>query len=117
MRSLGVTVAPARHRQPEEWPWLNVFPIFVQGFFFVTSTCFPVPLTLGASGTAATNYTTKIDWFGTVRGRIGYVWGNGNVMSYLTGGLAYGEVKLNGTNTVAGTLGDSTSFSLTQAFG
>ena len=39
MRSLGVTVAPARHRQPEEWTWLNVFPIFVQGFFFVTSTC------------------------------------------------------------------------------
>src|SRR5215469_16884022 len=49
--------------------------------------------------TSVTDYTTKIDWFGTVRARIGYVWGNGNVMSYLTGGLAYGEVKINGTNT------------------
>src|SRR5262249_7929873 len=49
-----------------------------------------------------TNYTTQIDWFGTARVRIGYVWGNGEVMSYLTGGLAYGEVKINGTNTVSG---------------
>jgi uncharacterized membrane protein YphA (DoxX/SURF4 family) len=24
------------YRQPEEWPWLYVFLIFVQGFFFVT---------------------------------------------------------------------------------
>jgi hypothetical protein len=30
---------------------------------------------------------TKIDWFGTVRPRIGYVWGNGQVMTYVTGGL------------------------------
>jgi outer membrane immunogenic protein len=42
----------------------------------------PVPF----SATAVTNYATKIEWFGTVRGRIGYVWGNGDVMSYLTGG-------------------------------
>jgi outer membrane immunogenic protein len=27
------------------------------------------------TGTALTDYTTNIDWFGTVRGRIGYVWG------------------------------------------
>src|SRR5262249_44343996 len=26
-------------------------------------------------GTAVANYTTKIDWFGTARVRIGYVWG------------------------------------------
>src|SRR5262249_14566170 len=25
------------YRQPEEWPWLYVFLIFVQGFFFVTA--------------------------------------------------------------------------------
>jgi outer membrane immunogenic protein len=54
------------------------------------------------SCTATGSYTTQIDWFGTVRARIGYVWGNGNVMSYLTGGLAYGEVKINGTSTVSG---------------
>jgi len=50
------------------------------------------PTTLAAC-TATTGYTTQIDWFGTVRGRIGYVWGNGEVMSYITGGLAYGECQ------------------------
>ena len=35
-----------------------------------------------------------------MRARLGYVWGNGEVMSYITGGLAYGRVKINGTNTV-----------------
>jgi outer membrane immunogenic protein len=70
------------------------------------------------TGTVLANYTTQIDWFGTVRGRIGYVWGNGNVMSYITGGLAYGEVKVDGTTTVSGAItGSVSSFSGTQAFG
>jgi len=80
-----------------------------------------VPANVGPC-TAATSYTTQIDWFGTVRARIGYVWGNGEVMSYLTGGLAYGEVKINGTNAVSGTFsipntGSFSPFSLTQTFG
>src|SRR5262245_41189196 len=54
-----------------------------------------------SAGQVVANYTTEIDWFGTVRARIGYVWGDGNVMSYLTGGLAYGEVKINGTTTLS----------------
>jgi hypothetical protein len=56
-----------------------------------------------------------------VRARIGYVWGNGEVLTYLTGGLAYGEVKINGTTTVSGLAGETTrgtfNFSLTDAFG
>jgi len=75
----------------------------------------------GSTGTVVADYTTKIDWFGTVRGRIGYVWGNGNVMSYLTGGLAYGKVDLEGTNTVSGTVltggAAGVPFSITHAFG
>src|SRR5262249_20637910 len=76
--------------------------------------------------TATGSYTTQIDWFGTVRARIGYVWGNGEVMSYLTGGLAYGEVKINGTNTIGGSAsvvslvthnGLDFLFSQTQTFG
>jgi outer membrane immunogenic protein len=55
------------------------------------------------TGTSVVNYTTKIDWFGTVRGRIGYVWGNGEVLTYATGGLAYGKVDLEGTGTISGT--------------
>ena len=36
--------------------------------------------------------TSKIDWFGTVRGRIGFVPAE-RLLIYGTGGLAYGEVK------------------------
>jgi outer membrane immunogenic protein len=75
------------------------------------------PLSNDISGSTVLDYQTKIDWFGTVRGRIGYVWGNGNVMSYLTGGLAYGEVKINGTSTSSGTNDDEPPFSVTRAFG
>jgi outer membrane immunogenic protein len=81
-----------------------------QNFFFQSNRAF-------GEGTAVTNYTTQIDWFGTVRARIGYVWGNGEVMSYVTAGLAYGEVKTNGTNTVSGAVAVITPFSLTDAVG
>jgi outer membrane immunogenic protein len=63
--------------------------------------------------TLNTNYTAKIDWFGTVRARIGYVWGNGEVLSYVTGGLAYGKVDFEGA--VSGILDNNfLSFSFGQ---
>ena len=34
----------------------------------------------------------KIDWFGTVRGRIGYL-ADPKLLLYVTGGLAYGDVE------------------------
>lgn len=46
-------------------------------------------LTDQAFGCAA--YNQKLDWFGTVRGRIGLA--TGPVLSYFTGGLAYGNAK------------------------
>jgi hypothetical protein len=70
----------------------------------------------GVTGTAVAQYTAKIDWFGTVRLRAGYAWGNGDVLSYVTGGLAYGKVDLEGTNTVSGTV-DGSLFSFAQTFG
>ncbi|MFX7879228.1 hypothetical protein ABTK13_23440, partial [Acinetobacter baumannii] len=46
----------------------------------------------------ATGVTKSIGWFGTVRGRVGFLidpqW-----LIYATGGLAYGETKL-GFNTI-----------------
>jgi outer membrane immunogenic protein len=53
---------------------------------------------------------------GTVRGRLGYVWGDGNVMSYVTGGLAYGDVKIHGTNTLNTSIGAVPSLSINQTF-
>jgi outer membrane immunogenic protein len=40
------------------------------------------------------NVTHTIDWFGTVRGRVGYA--AGPALFYVTGGLAYGEVERSG---------------------
>ena len=49
-----------------------------------------------------TNYETKIEWFGTVRGRFGYVFDR-RMLLYATGGLAYGHVSISGTsNTIFG---------------
>jgi outer membrane immunogenic protein len=50
-----------------------------------------------------TSITTddKLDWFGTVRGRLG-VLATPNVLFYGTGGAAYGLVKNSATITVAG---------------
>jgi outer membrane immunogenic protein len=40
------------------------------------------------------SFREKLDWFGTVRGRVGYT--SGPTMVYLTGGLAYGDVERSG---------------------
>jgi outer membrane immunogenic protein len=45
-----------------------------------------------------TNYETKIEWFGTARGRVGYVFDR-RFLLYATGGLAYGRVSISGTST------------------
>jgi outer membrane immunogenic protein len=49
-----------------------------------------------------TTTTTALDWFGTVRGRIGYAWDN--TLLYFTGGFAYGKVEdsLNATLSLGG---------------
>jgi outer membrane immunogenic protein len=65
---------------------------------------------------AATQYEAKIDWFGTVRGRIGYVWGDGAMLTYVTGGLAYGKVDFEATSTVSGTVA-LVPFSITHVNG
>jgi outer membrane immunogenic protein len=89
---------------------------FVNVFTPTGALAFTLPVT--AVGSSVLAYQTKIDWFGTVRGRIGYLWGDGTVLTYVTGGLAYGRVGLDGTNTVTAAQ-SSTPFllSVTQAFG
>ena len=46
---------------------------------------------LASVGGITTNYNQRLDYFGTVRGRIGLT--TGPVLSYVTGGYAYGSVK------------------------
>ena len=46
---------------------------------------------LNFAGLLSTNYSQKLDWFGTVRGRVGLA--KGPVLSYVTAGFAYGDVN------------------------
>lgn len=46
---------------------------------------------LNFGGGLLTNYSQKLDWFGTVRGRVGLA--KGPVLSYVTAGFAYGDVN------------------------
>jgi outer membrane immunogenic protein len=55
------------------------------------------PLTaLGSSVT----YTSRLRWFGTVRGRIGYAFDR--FMPYITGGYAYGDARMDGIANTGG---------------
>ena len=58
------------------------------------------PGLLGAAITETLSRTDSLDWFGTVRGRLGYaVWPN--ITLYGTGGLAYGGVSGSAPATVS----------------
>jgi len=50
-----------------------------------------------------TSYEAKIEWFGTVRGRLGFLINN-QVLVYATGGLAYGKVGVSGNSIVNGSV-------------
>ncbi len=54
-----------------------------------------------ASGTATSNDSAQIAWFGTARGRVGYA--VDQFLVYGTGGLAYGRVQLQATAPDSGT--------------
>jgi outer membrane immunogenic protein len=78
---------------------------------------FPIGPPGDLTGSTVTNYEAKIEWFGTARLRAGFLWGNG-VLSYVTGGLAYGQVDIEGTSTVSGTgPGGSFPFAITHVIG
>jgi outer membrane immunogenic protein len=68
------------------------------GYLCPQSTCIPniVGATVVLGPAVAESLNQKIDWFGTVRGRVG-VLAVPRVLLYATGGLAYGEVKSGAT--------------------
>ena len=113
--------------------WVLGFEADIQGsgerasglFFdpFVTSLCvvesapgvcrtsFPSP------GTVLTSNQSKINWFGTVRGRLGVLVSD-QLLIYGTGGLAYGEVAVSGDADISAVAMYPISFTpTTPAFG
>ncbi len=64
---------------------------------------------------ASASIGTRLDWFGTVRGRVGYLV-TPNVLFYGTGGWAYGRVTSSASATAAG-LATGASIASTQTGG
>lgn len=54
---------------------------------------------LGCFGGTATTFGTALDWFGTVRARVGHA--NGSVLAYYTAGFAYGDTRTTLTQGIA----------------
>lgn len=74
------------------------------GVFGPSGVCNPgFPAQLPVTGTAMTNYQANIDWFGTVRGRLGFLVGD-QLLIYGTGGLAYGRVSVSGSTNASAAL-------------
>jgi len=85
--------------------WVFGLEADFQGSAQKTDGNFSIPA-VGALPSTSIAYTNKLDWFGTVRGRIGYAidrW-----LPYVTGGWAYGHGQFSGTTTAGST---ATSFS------
>jgi outer membrane immunogenic protein len=75
--------------------WLVGFEADIQGTNQSDTSCTPTSCitatTAAGSVNAAITAQQQLDWFGTVRGRIGAV--NNNILFYATGGVAFGQVK------------------------
>ncbi len=54
-----------------------------------------VTIPLNGIGTLNNNFRTRMEYFGTVRGRIGYAWDR--TLLYATGGLAYADIENSAT--------------------
>jgi outer membrane immunogenic protein len=72
-----------------------------------------VPSTL--TGTAVGGLEAKIDWFGTVRGRLGWLVTDQTLL-YVTGGLAYGQVSVSGNLNVSASTFGTTWTPVTSVF-
>jgi outer membrane immunogenic protein len=46
---------------------------------------------IDAADTVTVGLSTNLEWFGTIRGRVGYAWDR--LLLFATGGFAYGEVR------------------------
>jgi outer membrane immunogenic protein len=73
----------------------------------------PIPGALPVVSTGNLTDNEKLPWFGTLRGRLGLL-ASPTWLLYVTGGLAYGEIKSNETLTV-GALAATSGFNTTRA--
>jgi outer membrane immunogenic protein len=84
--------------QPVNRPWVFGVEADIQGSGQKSDGSF-------AGGLAAPGilYEDRLDWFGTLRGRIGWAMGErSNWLPYITGGFAYGQGTISGNGTAGG---------------
>jgi outer membrane immunogenic protein len=93
--------------QPANRPWVFGVEADIQGSgqksdgsFFVAGLAAPGIVVLPGDNIV---YQDRLDWFGTLRGRIGWAMGErSNWLPYITGGLAYGQGTISGNGTAGG---------------
>jgi outer membrane immunogenic protein len=67
------------------------------------------------AGTGVTSHDARIDWFGTVRGRLGTLITD-QVLVYAPGGLAYGQIKVSGNSALNGAIATGSGFPFAPTF-
>jgi outer membrane immunogenic protein len=107
-------------------PWVFGIEADIQGsdehnnngaFAAAASACPVVVIApINCTPASAIGYSDKLEWFGTLRGRVGWATGyEGRWLPYVTGGLAYGRATINGGG-VIGTPGPAPGVSTAVAF-
>ena len=82
-------------------PWVFGLEADIQGSGQRANGAFAIAL--AGVPASAISFEDQLQWFGTVRGRIGYAIGyQGRWLPYITGGLAYGENRIHGSGTAVG---------------
>ena len=76
-------------------PWVYGLETDISGMRLKSEMTTTLPVVLGTPTPSTANTSGEVDWYGTLRGRLG--WATGPLMLYGTGGLAYGRVELNST--------------------
>ncbi len=99
-------------------PWVFGIEADIQGSGQRAAGTLIIPAIPGAAAPGVPGssiaYEDKLDWFGTVRGRIGWAMGDqGRVLPYITGGFAYGDGNINGSGTAVGV---PVTFSATKTY-
>ena len=93
--------------QPLDRPWVFGVEADIQGSgqkadgsFFVGGIAAPGIVALPGDNIV---YQDRLDWFGTLRGRIGWAMGErSNWLPYITGGLAFGQGTISGNGAAGG---------------
>jgi outer membrane immunogenic protein len=84
--------------QPFSRPWVLGVEADIQGSSQRSDGSF-----VGGVAAPGIVYQDRLDWFGTLRGRIGWALGErSNWLPYITGGFAYGQGTISGNGTVGG---------------